>query len=224
MDPRSLDSLPIFPLDNVVLLPRVALPLHIFEQRYRDMTKDALGRDRRIGMVTVKPQYHTEMRGDPPIFGVGCAGIISQSAAAADGTYSITLLGTHRFRIHEEEEHGPETTYRIARVQRIEDLCPDEDRPRIGTLRSDILGHMKELLHLRMGDRANEVSLSPLEEADDEVLVNTLSLAIDFGTLERQGLLECDTLLSRFSRLADLMVFRIAELRGGGPGEAGALH
>lgn len=223
MSSSSLDVLPIFPLDNVVLLPRVALPLYIFEQRYRDMTQDVLERDRRIGMVTVKPQHHSEMRGDPPIFGVGCAGIISQSVPGADGTYNITLLGTHRFRIHEEEAPR-ETSYRVARVERIEDLCPDEDRPRIQGLRSDILDSMRELLHLRMGERANEVSLSPLEEADDEVLVNTLSLAIDFGALERQGLIECDSLLARYSRLADLMVFRIAELRGGGPGEAGPLH
>ncbi|MYI75519.1 MAG: Lon family ATP-dependent protease, partial [Acidobacteria bacterium] len=45
---------PLFPLPNVVLFPRVFLPLHIFEPRYREMVRDALAADRTIGMVLLR--------------------------------------------------------------------------------------------------------------------------------------------------------------------------
>ena len=57
MLPRHI---PIFPLPNVVLFPNVFLPLHIFEPRYRDMVTEALGGDRLIGMVLLKPGWQAD--------------------------------------------------------------------------------------------------------------------------------------------------------------------
>ena len=69
-------SIPLFPLPNVVLFPNVFLPLHIFEPRYRKMIADALEGDRIIGMVLLRPGYEAEYEGRPPIYQVGCAGVI----------------------------------------------------------------------------------------------------------------------------------------------------
>ena len=62
------ELLPIFPLSNVVLFPRVKTPLHLFEPRYRQLARDVLQGDRRVGMVVVRPEHIDEMPGDPPIF------------------------------------------------------------------------------------------------------------------------------------------------------------
>ncbi|MCZ8170721.1 MAG: LON peptidase substrate-binding domain-containing protein, partial [Brevundimonas sp.] len=72
--------LSIFPLPGAVLYPGLQLPLHIFELRYRAMVKDALARDRRIGMI--QPQRADE---GAPLFSVGCVGKIADVEALEDG-------------------------------------------------------------------------------------------------------------------------------------------
>ena len=76
-------SIPLFPLPNVVLFPNVFLPLHIFEPRYRTMVSDALEGDRIIGMVLLRSGYEADYEGRPPVYEVGCAGVITHSQPLA---------------------------------------------------------------------------------------------------------------------------------------------
>ena len=78
-------TIPLFPLPNVVLFPGVFLPLHIFEERYRALTRDALAGDRIIGMALLRPGFEGDYAGRPPIYPVGCAGVISHSDRLPDG-------------------------------------------------------------------------------------------------------------------------------------------
>jgi hypothetical protein len=95
------ETLPIFPLAGVLLLPRGRLPLNIFEPRYLAMTRDALAGDRLIGMVQPSdPQQ--PVAGNPPVYPTGCAGRITSFSESDDGRYLITLTGLCRFRIREE--------------------------------------------------------------------------------------------------------------------------
>ena len=73
----------IFPLPNVVLFPNVFLPLHIFEPRYREMVADALDGDRIIGMVLLRPGWEGDYEGRPPVYPIGCAGLITHAERAA---------------------------------------------------------------------------------------------------------------------------------------------
>jgi Lon protease-like protein len=68
---------PIFPLEVTMLFPGVSRPLHIFEPRYRAMVADALKGDRIIGMTMLKPGYEANYAGRPPIYEIGCAGVIT---------------------------------------------------------------------------------------------------------------------------------------------------
>ena len=106
-------TIPIFPLPNVVLFPNVFLPLHIFEPRYRAMVGDALRDDRIIGMTLLQPGYETNYEGRPPVYQVGCAGLITHSELLADGRYNIVLRGMEKFRIAGEDDSRP---YRLARI------------------------------------------------------------------------------------------------------------
>ena len=95
------ETLPIFPLTGVLLLPRGRLPLNIFEPRYLAMTRDALAGERLIGMVQPSdPQQPAS--GNPPVYPTGCAGRITWFTETEDGRYLITLTGLSRFRIREE--------------------------------------------------------------------------------------------------------------------------
>jgi uncharacterized protein len=95
------ETLPIFPLAGVLLLPRGRLPLRIFEPRYLAMTRDALGGDRLIGMVQPSDP-NQPMAGNPPVYPTGCAGRITSFDETGEGHYLITLTGLCRFRIGEE--------------------------------------------------------------------------------------------------------------------------
>src|SRR5687767_15953906 len=106
-------TIPIFPLPNAVLFPNVFMPLHIFEPRYRAMVADALAGDRIIGMVLLKPGFETQYEGRPPIYEIGCAGVVTHSEALADGRYNIVLRGIEKFRITGEDRSKP---YRLAQV------------------------------------------------------------------------------------------------------------
>ena len=115
MNDRPIDMLPstipIFPLPNVVLFPNVFLPLHIFEPRYREMVADALDGDRMIGMVLLRPGWESDYEGRPPVFPIGCAGLITHHERLPDGRYNIILRGLQKFRIQGEENGN---SYRVA--------------------------------------------------------------------------------------------------------------
>src|ERR1700752_5009269 len=97
------DLLPLFPLPNVVLFPNVFLPLHIFEPRYREMIADALKSDRLIGMALLQAKWVGRYEGRPPVYPIGCSGVITHLDRHDDGRYNIVLRGLERFRILRED-------------------------------------------------------------------------------------------------------------------------
>ena len=116
-------DLPIFPLPNVVLFPRVRTPLHIFEPRYRQMTEAALAAEQQIVMAVIRPQFADDAAGDPPIFDIACAGVIVESQRFPDGRFHILLHGTERVRILAEGRRPAGQLYRSAPVRSLADPC-----------------------------------------------------------------------------------------------------
>lgn len=193
----SPDLLPLFPLPNVVLFPGVFLPLHIFEPRYRDMVSDALAGDRLIGMTLLRSGWESEYEGRPPVYEVGCSGVITHCEPLEDGRFNIILRGVERFRILEEDGTR---SYRLARVQRLPEPEPSTN----------------DRLLLRAHRARLELLLSPYQRPDgfdpragaamsDDDLVNALAQYLDLEAVERQALLECTGLVDRAHALSDLL-------------------
>jgi Lon protease-like protein len=113
----------LFPLPNLVLFPQVVQPLHIFEQRYREMTADALANDKLIAMALLQPGWEKDYEGRPPVHSVGCVGKIVADQRLEDGRYNLLLRGLGRVVILEEQP--PDRLYRLARVR----LLPDREPP-----------------------------------------------------------------------------------------------
>ncbi|MCX6538721.1 MAG: LON peptidase substrate-binding domain-containing protein [Acidobacteria bacterium] len=203
--------LPIFPLPNAVLFPGVFLPLHIFETRYREMVADVLAGDRLIGMVLLKPGWDREPTESPSVFSIGCAGLISHVEQMDDGRYNIVLRGIERFRIVDEEV---ERSYRLARVDYLVDTMTTVDREALRRQR-----HKLERL-LTVSTEAPDHPF-PSSLSDEEV-INALAQYVDLEPIERQALLECDTVSSRSDALAELLEMK-AMAQSAPPGR-GLLH
>ena len=97
------DLLPLFPLPGVVLFPGAEIPLHIFEPRYREMTRHAIEANLPIGMVLLKPGFQENYEGSPDIHPVGCLGEITACETLPDGRFNLRLIGRSRFRIVGED-------------------------------------------------------------------------------------------------------------------------
>jgi Lon protease-like protein len=199
---RIPERLPLFPLPNVVFFPRTYLPLHIFEPRYRAMVADAAAGGRCIGMALLKEGWEADYYGAPPIHAVGCVGRLVAVEPLSDGRSNIILQGLSRYEIREELHEKP---YREARVA----LLPDDPGPLAPAVRAELLGLLGEYLRARKQDpRWGEHGRL---EAPDEVLVNSISTFLDFTPLEKQFLLEAESLLQRARRAIDLIQFRLCE-------------
>lgn len=212
------DAIPIFPLSNVVLFPNVLCPLHIFEPRYRQMTAAALASERMIGMAVVVPEHANAIAGDPPLFAIGCAGVIERAERRDDGRFDIVLRGKQRFRILEEIPRDGERLYRVARVQMLEEPF-DAAREAVALqgMRADAIESLSRLLRLVSPDSAHALDPRRFSGIDDTTFVSALCQMLDLPAAEKQGLLEADGPSARCERLVALLHFRIAELAGGAP-------
>lgn len=211
--------LPLFPLSSPVLFPGGVVPLHVFEPRYRQMTQDALRDARAFGMATVRPEHLEAMAGDPPLYPVGCAGVIHQSRRLPDGRFHVVLRGTHRFRIREELPREGERLYRVALIEVLEERL--EDAGRAEDLRRRVLEHMQALAERAAREQEEPVRFdaAKLSGLDPATFANTVSQALGLPAEEKQCLLEADGIVERLERLENALAFHLAvsdEPVGGG--------
>ena len=114
--------MPIFPLPQVQLFPHALLPLHVFEPRYRALTKDALAGSRLIALPLLEPGYEERYEERPPVRAVCGVGKILEHEALPDGRANILLQGLTRARIL--EELPPAQPYRLVRLSPLPDVLP----------------------------------------------------------------------------------------------------
>lgn len=185
--------LSIFPLPGAILFPGLALPLHIFEPRYRAMTSDALARDRRIAMI--QPQTGGE---GAPLFEVGCVGKIGEVEALEDGRYNLVLEGETRFRVI--RELNVTTPFRQVEAEPI----IDEDIEALAAIERAAFEQEARLFADAQGYSVDWGSVTRL---DDQTLINGVSQIAPFDFAAKQALLEAPDLSSRCELLIQLMQF-----------------
>jgi uncharacterized protein len=203
--PASLSDLPVrirlFPLGGAILLPRAVMPLNIFEPRYLEMVRDAMATDQMIGLV--QPRSDTGDNGDrPELYDIGAVGRITQYNETGDGRFLIALTGLARFRL--VQELPATTSYRQAEV----DYAPyAADWSPADPLAATARAHLESTLKTYLEAQGLSADWDAVKSADDESLVNTLSVVCPFTTAERQALLQALSLPDRASTLATLMAF-----------------
>src|SRR5687767_3104669 len=184
-------AIPIFPLEVTMLFPGVSRPLHIFEPRYRAMVADALKGDRIIGMTTLKPGFEADYAGRPPIYEIGCAGVVIEAEELPGGRYNIVLRCLAKFRVTSEDQSRP---YRLAHVEAIPEVLDDADKPALRKARE----RLEALV-----TKGSDSKVPP--ETTDEALVNWLAQYVQMTHAQRQNLLELKSVLLRARALIELI-------------------
>lgn len=200
---------PIFPLPEVVLFPHTAMPLHVFEARYRAMVTDALARDRRLSVVRLLPGYEAAYAGKPPVAAVAGAGEIVRCERLPGGRYNILVQGRWRVRI--EQELPSDTLYRLVRVRRLAESPADGDAPELVARVRAVCGRLLEVL-----DRPRDLLDGLLADGQAPGVVADRAAAAflpDVGL--RQQLLEMLAVGDRLRRLSVALEALVNELRGG---------
>ncbi|AJP73651.1 LON peptidase substrate-binding domain-containing protein [Sphingomonas hengshuiensis] len=189
----TITRLSVFPLGGALLFPRMHLPLHIFEPRYRALVSDALARDRRIGMVQPR-----DAANPPALFEVGCVGRIADVEALPDGRFNVVLEGLARFTILRELDVA--TPFRQVEAE----LEPaDEAAPLALGERASL-----EMEARRFADvQGYAVDWEAVTQLDDESLVNGIAQIAPFDVASKQALLEAPTLADRAGLIVQLMQF-----------------
>jgi Lon protease-like protein len=191
-------SLPVFPLDGVLLLPYGRLPLNIFEQRYLAMTDDALRSERLIGII----QPTSEVEGQqkvPSLYKTGCAGRITAFSETDDGRYLVTLLGICRFDV----EHEVDSTRGYRRV------VPNWEPFRSDVVKRDKFDIDKERLLVALRGyfekKAIDADWEAINRMNNVQLITTLAMICPFNATEQQALLVAEKIEDRASTMISLL-------------------
>lgn len=193
----DLSRLAVFPLANTVLFPGAVLPLHIFEPRYREMTRDAIAGRRYLAIARLRPGFEESYQGRPPIFEICGLGFIVEDRCRTDGRYDIVVRGLARVRL--VQELPPSLSYRLFSAERLLD-APVVDRGSLGALQQK-LSTLWERLRPHLPAAAKDLGAltagakTPGEKAD------RIAEALVADPEERQALLEELDPEERFSRL-----------------------
>ena len=198
------ENIPIFPLSGVLLLPKSRLPLNIFEPRYLKMIEDVLATEHRfIGMIQPKPNKNTR-DSNLKFNNVGCAGRLISFTETDDSRYLITLSGVSRFNyVKNVDTFKPyikaEVEWDTFRDDGILETLPKSFN------KDDFLEIISKYFTLTN----LQTDWESLKKADDELLINSLSILCPFENDEKQALLEAKTIKERVKILTTLMEMSI---------------
>ncbi|HEX8172919.1 MAG TPA: LON peptidase substrate-binding domain-containing protein [Thermoanaerobaculia bacterium] len=202
--PEGEFLLPLFPLPNIVFFPHTRLPLHIFEPRYRQMVKDAIEGDQRIGIILLRPGWESAYFDAPPVFECGTLGTIEQAVPLDDGRYNIVVRGDVRFRVVDEVERVP---YRTARV--VAEPERERDAAQASAQREWLAGLSRQYLQYL----PDQTAVPEIETVSLDALANALIMSLNLDVEQKQKLLETADIIARAEEIGNELSNRIESLQ-----------
>ena len=196
-------SVPIFPLDNVLLLPFGKLPLNIFEERYIKMTLDSLKSNRMIGIIQPKNNNNE-------LFQMGCIGKITSYIETPDYRLVLNLEGVCRFVLN-ERNLTPQGYYQASIDY--QDYLDDLNNMEPSMDRNALIQKYTNFFKMKKLDIDKEV----LSETSNLQLLSTLAMLAPFNKIDKQAILESPNILSRINTInsiLDLNTFQVVSNKG----------
>ena len=191
-------DLPIFPL-SIVLFPGVPLPLHIFEQRYRQMLNDIRVSNNLFGISYF--DVSTSQQEIPPAGHIGCVAEVSETQTLPDGRSNILTVGVIRYQIEEYVERGD--PYLVARVSFFEDAEDDNELLRNSSREvAETFTRIARAVRTINDERA---SLPDISDTEPQQLSFLVAAAMEVDTELKQELLEMRSTSERLRRLRDML-------------------
>ena len=191
-------SIPLFPLDNVLLLPFGKLPLNIFEERYINMVLDSLKTNRMIGIIQPKNNNNE-------LFMMGCVGRITSYIETPDYRLVLNLEGVCRFVLN-DRNLSPKGYYQGSvncenYLDDLKDMEPNLDR-------NSLIQKYSNFFRIKKLDIDREV----LAETSNLQLLSTLAMLAPFNKIDKQAILESANVMERINTLnsiLDLNTFQV---------------
>jgi Lon protease-like protein len=209
----TLRRLPLFPLPSAVLFPHALLPLHIFEERYRVMTRDILTGSRHLAIGLIAPGA-SEDDERPPVLPIAGVGEVIMAHELPDGRFNLVVRGRARVRI--DRELPSEHPYRLVSATELPDLpiaIPGEIADAEQTLRA-LIGRLAEAIP-EGGELLRQLVAAQESPAE---LVDGIASALIVDPTLRQRLLETRDVGQRLERVSAEVVAMTARLgASGGP-------
>ena len=204
VDSRKIpNSIPIFPLDNVLLLPFGKLPLNIFEERYIKMTLDSLKNNRMIGIIQPKNNNNE-------LFQMGCIGKITSYIETPDYRLVLNLEGVCRFVLN--ERNLTPSGYYQATIN-CDDYLADLNNMEPNVDRSSLIQKYTNFFKMKKLDIDKDV----LAETSNIQLLSTLAMLAPFNKIDKQAILESPNIASRINTInsiLDLNTFQVVSNEG----------
>ena len=187
-------ELPIFPLNGAVLFPGTSLPLNIFEKRYVEMIDYALRTQRLIGMI--------QTDNNKKLYEVGCIGKIHSFNETSDGRYLISLSGENCFKVVEEVE--TKYSFRIVKFNQLENL--KEKNSFTKSEKISLLEYYEKYIKIKNLN----LDLKEIKEIDCDQLIKFIAMISPFKNIEKQALLESESLKKFYLKLISIIELEIA--------------
>ena len=201
------EMLPLFPL-GAVLYPGMLLPLHIFEERYRQLVRDLLGgpEPRRFGVVAIRQGRETGIDGAQSLYQIGCTAVLRRVDSYEDGRYEIVAVGAERFRLLGLDQTRP---YLQGEVEM---LAGEPADAAAGPAAQVVQAAFREYLDALTEWGGATVRLEDLPDEPD-LLSFIVAAAMVVDLPERQALLAEPDALRRLTRERSLLSRETAKLR-----------
>ena len=203
INPKKIPAtIPLFPLDNVLLLPFGKLPLNIFEERYIHMALDSLKSNRMVGIIQPKNNNNE-------LFSMGCIGRITSYIETPDYRIVLNLEGVCRFILRDRNLNS--NGYYQGNIdcdnylEDLNDMEPHIDRTTLIQKYSNFF-KMKKL----------EIDQEVLSETSNLQLLSTLAMLAPFNKIDKQAILESTNVLERLNTInsiLDLNTFQVVSTK-----------
>lgn len=200
--PIPLDDVAVFPLPGVVLLPEQRLPLHIFEPRYRRMTRDALDTDRLIVVAHIADPVEVDALGHPSIAKVAGVGAIIDAQELPDGRFNLVLEGRARVSLSELPFVPP---YRRASAEVLEDAVGEVPAAEHASLLAVANAF---IAFVQAKDASFQLTLPP--SLSGGRIADLCAHHLVLGARDRQLLLETLDPAARVRKVADALAVQLA--------------
>jgi ATP-dependent Lon protease len=195
---RGVNQLPLFPLP-VVLFPGVPLPLHIFEQKYRQMLEDIRVTNNLFALSYFDST--TSERDLPAVGQVGCVAEVTETQTLPDGRSNILTIGVVRYRIQSYVEHGD--PYFVVRVEFFED--DEEDEQVLSEAAEEVAEMFTRIAKAVRTINDERANLPDISDTEPQRLSFLVAAAMEIEVEVRQELLELRSTSERLERLRGML-------------------
>jgi len=199
-------DMPLFPL-HVVLFPGSAMPLHVFEPRYRALMDRVLSEGRRFGVLAIR--RGREVGGYADTFRIGTVAVVEQVQRAPDGSMAIIVTGHERFAL---DVRLPDDPYPIGEVTLLDESHGEHPSKELAPARAAVNRYLSVVARVH-GDDVMAPTLPDDIVTASFALASTLTLDLP----ERQRLLEADDAANRLRLVTELAKREALLLEAVGP-------